>query len=102
MRVSSWVGGWVEGGASLDSNVTLGVEICECAVEPGLLLCQVLPYWGNPHDRKVIRKFWSQVKFVSISCPIRPPHTHAFFQPDNFCPLLNRKRCTRKTPPSTW
>lgn len=22
---------------------------------------QVLPYWGNPHDRKVIRKFWSQV-----------------------------------------
>jgi len=23
---------------------------------------QVLPYWGNPHDRKVIRKFWSQVR----------------------------------------
>uniref|UniRef100_A0A6I8NFH5 Chromatin-remodeling ATPase INO80 n=1 Tax=Ornithorhynchus anatinus TaxID=9258 RepID=A0A6I8NFH5_ORNAN len=22
---------------------------------------KVLPYWGNPHDRKVIRKFWSQV-----------------------------------------
>uniref|UniRef100_S4S086 Chromatin-remodeling ATPase INO80 n=1 Tax=Petromyzon marinus TaxID=7757 RepID=S4S086_PETMA len=21
---------------------------------------KVLPYWGNPHDRKVIRKFWSQ------------------------------------------
>ncbi|MEQ2170711.1 hypothetical protein GOODEAATRI_003142, partial [Goodea atripinnis] len=23
-------------------------------------LAEVLPYWGNPHDRKVIRKFWSQ------------------------------------------
>ncbi|KAG8011195.1 DNA helicase INO80 [Nibea albiflora] len=22
---------------------------------------KVLPYWGNPHDRKVIRKFWSQL-----------------------------------------
>lgn len=26
-----------------------------------MLVAQVLPYWGNPHDRKVIRKFWSQV-----------------------------------------
>uniref|UniRef100_A0A2K5VMT9 Chromatin-remodeling ATPase INO80 n=1 Tax=Macaca fascicularis TaxID=9541 RepID=A0A2K5VMT9_MACFA len=22
---------------------------------------KVLPYWGNPHDRKVIRRFWSQL-----------------------------------------
>lgn len=38
-----------------------------------LLSCQVLPYWGNPHDRKVIRKFWSQVKFfyffIFVNCP---------------------------------
>lgn len=31
----------------------------------------MLPYWGNPHDRKVIRKFWSQVKmFFFLTCPI--------------------------------
>ncbi|MGH0172112.1 UNVERIFIED_CONTAM: hypothetical protein FKN15_062644 [Acipenser sinensis] len=27
---------------------------------------KVLPYWGNPHDRKVIRKFWSQVTAVPM------------------------------------
>eukprot|EP00063_Salmo_salar_P086763 XP_014061598.1 PREDICTED: DNA helicase INO80 [Salmo salar] len=30
---------------------------------------QVLPYWGNPHDRKVIRKFWSQKTLYTQNAP---------------------------------
>ncbi|OWK62683.1 DNA helicase INO80 [Lonchura striata] len=33
------------------------------------LLFQVLPYWGNPHDRKVIRKFWSQKTLYTQDAP---------------------------------
>ncbi|KAK2532322.1 hypothetical protein Q9233_005338 [Columba guinea] len=30
---------------------------------------KVLPYWGNPHDRKVIRKFWSQKTLYTQDAP---------------------------------
>uniref|UniRef100_A0A672SEA7 Chromatin-remodeling ATPase INO80 n=1 Tax=Sinocyclocheilus grahami TaxID=75366 RepID=A0A672SEA7_SINGR len=30
---------------------------------------KVLPYWGNPHDRKVIRKFWSQKTLYTQNAP---------------------------------
>ncbi|KAJ4929478.1 hypothetical protein JOQ06_005085, partial [Pogonophryne albipinna] len=30
---------------------------------------KVLPYWGNPHDRKVIRKFWSQKTLYTRNAP---------------------------------
>uniref|UniRef100_S4S083 Chromatin-remodeling ATPase INO80 n=1 Tax=Petromyzon marinus TaxID=7757 RepID=S4S083_PETMA len=30
---------------------------------------KVLPYWGNPHDRKVIRKFWSQKTLFTQDAP---------------------------------
>uniref|UniRef100_UPI00358F80CD chromatin-remodeling ATPase INO80 isoform X2 n=1 Tax=Myxine glutinosa TaxID=7769 RepID=UPI00358F80CD len=30
---------------------------------------KVLPYWGNPHDRKVIRKFWSQKTLFTLDAP---------------------------------
>ena len=33
----------------------------------------VLPYWGSPHERKTIRKFWSQVSSPSTPLPL-PPH----------------------------
>ena len=29
-------------------------------LSPGLCM-QTLPYWGSPHERKVIRKYWNQV-----------------------------------------
>uniref|UniRef100_A0A5F7ZWN9 Chromatin-remodeling ATPase INO80 n=1 Tax=Macaca mulatta TaxID=9544 RepID=A0A5F7ZWN9_MACMU len=30
---------------------------------------KVLPYWGNPHDRKVIRRFWSQKTLYTQDAP---------------------------------
>ncbi|XP_061785024.1 chromatin-remodeling ATPase INO80 isoform X1 [Nerophis lumbriciformis] len=30
---------------------------------------KVLPYWGNPHERKVIRKFWSQKTLYTQNAP---------------------------------
>ena len=27
---------------------------------------QVLPYWGNPHERKIIRKYWSPVSVLVL------------------------------------
>ncbi|XP_064195683.1 chromatin-remodeling ATPase INO80 isoform X1 [Anguilla rostrata] len=30
---------------------------------------KVLPYWGNPHDRKIIRKFWSQKTLYTQDAP---------------------------------
>ncbi|KAL8169414.1 UNVERIFIED_CONTAM: putative DNA helicase ino80, partial [Gekko kuhli] len=30
---------------------------------------KVLPYWGNPHERKVIRKFWSQKTLYTQDAP---------------------------------
>lgn len=48
----------------------------------------MLPYWGNPHDRKVIRRFWSQVTSVLQNTPTltlslpspRPPPFFLFSQ----------------------
>lgn len=34
----------------------------------------MLPYWGNPHDRKVIRKFWSQVSLLGIAVQLLQEH----------------------------
>ncbi|PNJ16170.1 INO80 isoform 6, partial [Pongo abelii] len=37
---------------------------------------KVLPYWGNPHDRKVIRRFWSQ---CSLEDPLTVPVSESSF-----------------------
>ena len=34
----------------------------------------VLPYWGSPHERKTIRKFWSQVGRTNTLLPSLTPH----------------------------
>ena len=47
----------------------------------------VLPYWGSPHERKTIRKFWSQVG--------RPAHPHP--SPSLHTPLPCPLRSTAET-----
>ena len=34
-----------------------------------LCVVQVLPYWGSPHERKIIRKYWSSVSGTNGSMP---------------------------------
>lgn len=38
-------------------------SLCNDALSALLFLLQVLPYWGNPQDRKTLRKFWAQVSY---------------------------------------
>lgn len=64
---------------------------------------QVLPYWGNPHDRKVIRKFWSQVSEDALLASTRSalqPAARVHSPRVRVC--VHRKRSTPKTRRSTW
>ena len=48
----------------------------------------VLPYWGSPHERKTIRKFWSQVGRTDTLLP----SLTLYFTPHNPhtpCPSLH-------------
>jgi len=31
--------------------------------------CQALPYWGNPQERKIIRKYWNQKLLYKENAP---------------------------------
>ena len=38
-----------------------------------VMFLQALPYWGSPHERKVIRKYWNQVQqLLALSLPPTP------------------------------
>ena len=37
-----------------------------------VMFLQALPYWGSPHERKVIRKYWNQVQQLLALSPPYP------------------------------
>ena len=69
----------------------------------------VLPYWGSPHERKTIRKFWSQVgrtntllpSLTLYFTPHNPSHSLPLPPPLSIVALCYRSCCRGARPPST-